>query len=79
MKSAVSDSAKPASFSPSVLGALIVGKVVVVLDNTKYGTGVDARYFPGATALYKTMIYSAVTFVVLFAEETFHAYRKSPG
>ena len=64
-------------FSRAVIGALIVGKVVVVLDKTKAGTRLDANHSLGAAALYKTMIYSAVTFMALLAEEMFHAYRES--
>jgi hypothetical protein len=48
-----------------------------VLDKTKTGTRLDVRYSLGAAALYKTMIYSAVSLAVLFAENTFHAYRES--
>ncbi|MEJ2232207.1 MAG: hypothetical protein P8X46_13620, partial [Nitrospirales bacterium] len=64
-------------FSKAVIGALIVGKVVVVLDKTKAGTRLDANHSLGAAALYKTMIYSAATFMALLAEEMFHAYRES--
>ena len=64
------------AFSTAVVGALIVAKVVVLLDKTKGGTRLDANHSLGVAALYKTMIYSVVTFVVLLAEEMFHAYRE---
>ena len=63
-------------FSKAVVGALIVAKVVVVLDKTKGGTRLDANHSLGVAALYKTMIYSVVTFVVLLVEELFHTYRE---
>jgi hypothetical protein len=65
------------AFSSALVGALIIAKVVVVLGKTRAGTRLDAHYSLGAAALYKTMIYSVVTFLVLFAEKMFHAFRES--
>lgn len=65
------------AFSSAVVGALIVGKVVVVLDKTQAGTRFDRNHSLGAAALYKTMIYSLCTALVLVAEKLFHAYRES--
>ncbi len=65
------------AFSTAVVGALIVAKVVVVLDKTKAGTRFDGNHSLGAAALYKTTIYSMFTLLVLFAEKMFHAYRES--
>ena len=65
------------ALSVAVIGALIVGKVVVVLDKTHAGTRFDAGHSLGAAALYKTMIYALFTALVLFAEKLFHAYRES--
>ena len=64
-------------FTKAVIGALLAGKIVVVLDKTKAGTRLDTHYSIGAAALYKTIIYSAAAFLVLLAEEVFHAYRES--
>ena len=64
--------------SSTIIGALIVGKVVVVLDKTKAGTRLEKNYPLGVAALYKTMIYSLCTAFVLGAEKLFHAYRASP-
>jgi hypothetical protein len=64
-------------FSSAVIGALIVAKVVVVLDKTKAGTRLDASHSIGRAALYKTMIYSIWTFLVLWGEKMFHAYRET--
>jgi hypothetical protein len=67
------------ALSSAVVGALIVGKVVVVLDKTQAGTRFEKSNSLGAAALYKTMIYSLCTALVLGAEKLFHAYRASPG
>jgi len=65
------------AFSSAVIGALIVGKVVVVLDKTKAGTRLDASHSIGGVVLYKTMIYTLWTFLVLWGEKMFHAYRET--
>ncbi|MDR4495433.1 MAG: hypothetical protein AB7P17_10075 [Nitrospirales bacterium] len=65
------------ALSSAVVSALIVGKVVVVLDTTRAGTKLDASHSLGVAALYKTMVYSGFTFLVLSAEKIFHAYRES--
>lgn len=66
------------ALSSAVIGALVVGKVVVVLDKTRAGTRFDRRYSLGVAALYKTVIYSLCTALVLAGEKFFHAYRESP-
>ena len=53
------------ALSSAVVGALIVGKVVVVLDKTRAGTRFDSNHSLGGAALYKTMIYSLGTALVL--------------
>ena len=63
--------------STVVLSALIVGKVVVVLDKTRAGTRFDTTHSLGVAALYKTLVYIVATFVVLFLEKVVHAYRES--
>lgn len=65
------------ALSSAVVGALVIGKVVVVLDKTRAGTRFDASLPLGLAALYKSMVYALVTFVVLFLEKLFHAYRES--
>ncbi len=65
------------ALSGAVVGALIVGKVVVVLDKTWAGNRFDASHSIGVAVLYKTTTYSAVTLLVLLAEKMFHAYRES--
>ncbi len=56
--------------------ALIIAKIVIVLDKTPAGKRFDARLALGASALYKTLIYLLATFLVLFLEKLFHAYRE---
>ncbi len=62
--------------SAAVIGALVVAKIVVILDKARAGTRFDARASLGLGALYKTLLYAAATFLVLFAERLFHAYRE---
>ena len=50
---------------------------MVVLDKTRAGKRFDASHSIGVAALYKTTVYSAITFLVLLAEKLFHAYRES--
>ena len=63
--------------SAAVIGALVVAKVVVILDKARAGTRFDVRASLGLGALYKTLLYAAATFLALFAERLFHAYRES--
>lgn len=69
------------ALSTAAIGALIVAKVVIVLDRTRAGTRFDASLPLGLAALYKTLVYGLATFVVLFLEKLFHAYRETglPG
>jgi hypothetical protein len=59
------------------VSALIAGKVVVVLDHTSLGTRFDSSQCPGLAALYKTLVYTAIAFLIVSAEKVFHAYRES--
>ena len=63
--------------SAAVLGALIVGKAVVVLDKLKAGTRFEARRPPWVSILYKTVVYSLAVLLVIAAEKVFHAYRET--
>jgi hypothetical protein len=63
--------------SAVVIGALVVAKVVVILDSTRAGTRLDADYPLVLAASYKTLCYSVATFLVLVGEKVFHAYRES--
>ena len=59
------------AFSKALISALIVAKIVVLLGKTRAGTRFDAHHSLGATVLYRTMVYSGCTFLVLFAEKMF--------
>ena len=65
------------ALSSAVIWALVIAKIVVVLDHTHAGTRFDATHPVWTAALYKTLIYSMVTALVLFGEKLFHAYRES--
>ncbi|HBP87281.1 MAG TPA: hypothetical protein PKK23_08575 [Nitrospirales bacterium] len=62
------------AFSTGVVGALVVGMIVVVLDKTRVGSRLEANFLIGAAALCQTIIYSLFTFLVLLAEKMFGAY-----
>jgi hypothetical protein len=63
--------------SVAALSALIAAKIVIILDKTHAGRRFDASYSLGLAALYKTLIYILVTFIVLYLEKLFHAYRET--
>jgi ABC-type transport system involved in cytochrome c biogenesis permease component len=65
------------ALSAVVVGALVAGKIVVVLDHTPLGTLFDSSERPGLAAVYRALVYSVVAFVVLAVEKLFHAYRES--
>jgi len=65
------------AISVVVVGALVAAKVVVILDHTRLGVSFAAGQRPGLAALYKTLIYLAVTILLLGGEKVFHAYRES--
>ena len=65
------------ALSVVVVGALIVAKVVVILDKTPTGTRFDVSRPPVVGALYKMLAYTVVTALVLFGEKVFHAWRES--
>lgn len=65
------------ALSAVVIGALVAAKVVVILDKTRVGTRFDDNHPVGVAAIYKTAWYAVATFIVLFAERLFHAYRET--
>ncbi|MGR8932975.1 MAG: hypothetical protein ACU837_01130 [Gammaproteobacteria bacterium] len=64
------------ALSTAAISALIVAKIVIILDKTHAGTRFDANFSVAVAALYKTLIYVLVTFLVLFLEKLFHVYRE---
>jgi hypothetical protein len=67
------------ALSGVIVGGLVAGKVVVVLDHTPVGHRFAADHRPGLAALYKTIIYTMVAFVVVTGEKLFHSYREHDG
>ena len=65
------------AISVVVVGALVAGKVVVLLDHTPLGTRFAANQPPGLAAICKTLVYAAVAFLVIVGEKIFHAYREN--
>jgi hypothetical protein len=63
--------------SAAVFGALVVGKVVVVLDKTRAGTRFEASHSPMASVIYKTLVYSLVVLLVIAVEKVFHAWKET--
>jgi hypothetical protein len=63
--------------SAAIVGALVVGKVVVLLDHTRLGNRFDDGHSPWIGAFYKTVVYSAVAFLVIATEKIVHAYRET--
>lgn len=60
------------ALSAAVLGALVVGKVVVILDHTKIGNRFDEKP-PYINIIYRSLTYTFTVAIVLFAEHIFHA------
>ncbi len=63
--------------SMAAISALIAAKIVIILDKTHAGSRFDASHSLGLAALYKTLVYILATFILLFLEKLFHAYRES--
>ena len=62
--------------SAAAIGALILAKVVVVLQHTRIGTRFDATHPVGIAAGYKMGLYGIIVALVLIAERMFDAYRE---
>ncbi len=63
-------------FSTAVIGALVVAKVVVLLGNTSFGN----RFHSGRLIVHvfwRSLVYTAVVFVVSLAERLFDLYRET--
>ncbi|MDT4290348.1 hypothetical protein RO575_12320 [Methylomonas sp. MO1] len=63
--------------SLAAVSALIIAKVVVILDHTAAGNRFDTRQPLWVAALYKTLVYLGIAFMVFFLEKVFHAYRET--
>ena len=62
---------------PAVIGALVLAKVVVLLDLTPITTRLDTRHPIWVATLYKTLFYCAVSAPVLSAERVWEFYRET--
>jgi hypothetical protein len=65
------------ALSVAVVSAFVAAKIVVVLDHMGAGTRFDSGATLATAAAYKTLVYGAAAFVVLFVEKLFHAYRET--
>jgi len=65
------------ALSAVIVGGLVAGKVVVVLDHTPIGKWFESGHRPGLAALYKTVVYTVVAAFVVAGEKVFHAYREN--
>ena len=61
------------ALSSAVIGALIVGKVVVILDHTKIGNRFEEKP-PYIHIIYRSLTYTFTVAIVLFIEHVFHAF-----
>ena len=60
----------------AILGALILGKVVVILDKTSFGNAFkNSALF--INVIWRSLIYSIIAFAALYAEQIYHHYHKS--
>ena len=63
-------------FHTALIGALVVAKVVVLLEKTSFGNQFrSASLF--AHVLWRSLCYTAIVFVVTLAERLFHLYREN--
>ncbi|MDH3626756.1 MAG: hypothetical protein OEV00_02690 [Acidobacteriota bacterium] len=63
--------------SAAIVGALVVAKVVVLLDHTRIGNRFDRGHALWQGVFYKSLMYTGVALLVVGAERIFHAYRES--
>jgi hypothetical protein len=63
--------------STAAISALIIAKIVIVLDHTPAGNRFDAGYPLWIVVLYKTLVYLGVAFIVFSLEKLFHVYRET--
>jgi hypothetical protein len=62
-------------FHTALIGALVVAKVVVLLEKTSFGSRFRSAS-PFAHVLWRSLCYTAIVFVVTLAERLFHLYRE---
>ncbi len=62
--------------SKAIVGALILGKVVLILDKTSLGNRFQNNPIY-IDVIYRSLVYASIVFLVLLAEQTFHLYQES--
>jgi hypothetical protein len=63
-----------AGIAKAAIGALVIAKVVIILDKTKLGNRFEAHAV-WSSVLYRSFVYSLFTAGVLVLEKLFHAWR----
>lgn len=63
--------------SIAAVSALIIAKIVIILDHTAAGNRFDAGHPLWVSVIYKTLVYLSIAFVVFLLEKLFHAYRET--
>jgi hypothetical protein len=66
------------ALSAAVVGALVIGKVVIILDKTRLGNRFEGQALY-KDILYRSFVYTLVVILVLFAEHVFHARHEAGG
>lgn len=64
-------------FSMAAVSALIIAKIVIILDHTAVGNRFDVGHPLWVAVMYKTLVYLGIAFMVFFLEKVFHAYRET--
>lgn len=62
--------------SKAIVGALILGKVVLILDKTPLGNRFQNKPIY-IDVIYRSLVYASIVFLILLAEQTFHLYQES--
>jgi hypothetical protein len=61
----------------ALIGALVMAKVVILLDKTPLGNAFGSRLW--SRTLWRSLLYAAIAFLVTAAERLFDAYRQPDG
>jgi len=63
--------------STAAISALIIAKIVIILDHTTAGNRFDSRQPLWMGVIYKTLVYLGIAFIVFYLEKLFQAYRQT--
>ena len=67
------------ALSAAVIGALVIGKVVVVLDKTRIGNRFQQSHAAFLDVFYRSLVYTFFVGLVVAAEKVFHASHETDG